>query len=213
MLRRGFVVAVLLLAIVQLRVAGADDVPAGFEALFNGKDLSGWRVHGGKLESWKAEDGLLSTAGGGGWLMTEKEYGDFELRLEFKLPKMGNSGVALRAPLMGDPAYTGMEIQVLDDANYKNLKPTQYTGSIYDVVAAGKSANKPAGEWNTMVIVARGPKVAVTVNGTALVDANLDDLKADHAKRHPGLLRARGHLGLQAHGTRIDYRKIFVKPL
>src|SRR5437868_10318815 len=92
------------------------EAPAGFEPLFNGKDLSGWKVHAGKMDVWGADKGLLFVDGrGGGWLMTEKQYSDFELRLEFKVPVKGNSGVALRAPLMGDPAYQGMEIQILDD--------------------------------------------------------------------------------------------------
>src|SRR5438128_12125861 len=89
--------------------------PEGFEKLFNGKDLSGWKVNeGGKLDRWAAADGLLFTkGGGGGWLMTEKEYGDFELRLEFKVPRAGNSGVALRSALKGAPHLdAGMEIQI-----------------------------------------------------------------------------------------------------
>ncbi|MCS7017354.1 MAG: DUF1080 domain-containing protein, partial [Gemmatales bacterium] len=85
---------------------------AGWVALFNGKDLTGWKTFQGKLDVWGVEDGILyCKGGGGGWLMTEKQYGDFELRLEFRLPKMGNSGVALRASLKGNPAYEGMEIQ------------------------------------------------------------------------------------------------------
>src|SRR4051794_5222791 len=99
----------------------ADEPPAGFVSLFNGKDLAGWKATGNP-KVWGAEDGVIFVAGGGGgWLMTEKEYGDFELRLEYKLPKMGNSGVGLRSPLEGDPAYVGMEIQLIDDANWKGL--------------------------------------------------------------------------------------------
>ena len=152
------------------------DVPEGFEPLFNGKDLTGWKVNkGGKMEVWGAEKGLLYVqGGGGGWLMTEKEYGDFEVRLEFKMPKMGNSGVALRSPMEGDPAYVGMEIQLLDEENYKGLRPEQYTGSIYDVVAPSKHVTKSAGEWQTMRIVAKGRKVTIEVNGTKVVDADLD---------------------------------------
>src|SRR5438105_2877152 len=143
------------------------ETPEGFEALFNGKDLTGWKVNeGGKMSVWGAENGILYVDGrGGGWLMTEKEYGDFDLRLEFKIPEKGNSGVALRSPMKGDPAYAGMEIQILDDdwykANYKGLKPTQHTGSIYDVVPPSKSALKPVGEWNKMRIVAKGRQVTI----------------------------------------------------
>src|SRR5262249_6346492 len=98
------------------------DIPEGFQALFNGKDLTGWRVNeGGNLKIWGAEKGILYVNGsGGGWLMTEKEYSDFELRLEFKLPEAGNSGVALRCGLKGNPhSEAGMEIQLLDDEWHK----------------------------------------------------------------------------------------------
>jgi hypothetical protein len=213
--------AILLLAVTHSPVAAAEDkdIPEGFKPLFNGKDLSGWKVFNGKMEVWGAEDGLMYVkGGGGGWLMTEKEYGDFELRLEFKLPKAGNSGVALRAPLKGNPAYEGMEIQLLDDPwykdpkNYKGIRPTQLTGSIYDVVPPSKDATKPAGDWNTMRIVAKGRMVTIELNGTKIVDADLDKHK-DEAKKHPGLLRDKGFLGLQSHDGRVEFRKIYLKEL
>jgi hypothetical protein len=194
------------------------DAPEGFEPLFNGKDLTGWKVNkGGKMKVWGAEDGILYVQGaGGGWLMTEKEYGDFEVQLEFKLPEKGNSGVALRSPMEGDPAYAGMEIQILDDAwhkaNYKGLRPTQLTGSIYDVVPPSKDATKPVGEWNKMHITAKGRHVTVELNGTKIVDANLDDHKK-RADKHPGLLREKGHLGLQSHDGRVEFRNLYVKSL
>ena len=125
---------------------------------------------------------------------------------------MGNSGVGLRAPLQGDPAYAGMEIQLLDDANWKGLRPEQQTGSIYDVVAAKKVNSKAFGEWNTMRIVAKGRKVMVEHNGEVLVDANLDDHEK-HFKRHPGLMREKGHLGLQSYNFRVEFRNIYIKPL
>jgi hypothetical protein len=194
-----------------------DKAPAGFQPLFNGKDLKGWTMLGGKLEAWGADNGILYTSGkGGGWLMTEKEYADFEIMLEYKVPEKGNSGVALRAPLEGDPAYKGMEIQILNDswykANYKGLKPAQLTGSIYDVVPPAKEVTKPAGEWNKMHITAKGRHVTVVLNGTKIVDANLDDYK-DRATRHPGLLRKDGHLGLQSHTDRVEFRNVYVKLL
>jgi hypothetical protein len=194
------------------------DVPEGFTALFNGKDLTGWKVNeGGKMDKWGAEKGLLFVqGGGGGWLMTEKEYGDFELRLEFKLPEKGNSGVALRSPMAGDPAYQGMEIQLLDDEwhkkNYKDLRPTQLTGSIYDVVPPSKDVLKPIGEWNKITIIAKGRQVTIELNGTKIVDANLDDHK-DRFDKHPGLKAEKGHLGLQSHDGRVEFRNLYVKPL
>ena len=193
------------------------DVPEGFTPLFNGKDLAGWKVLNGKMEVWGAKDGILFVeGGGGGWLMTEKEYGDFEIRLEFKVPKKGNSGVALRAPLMGDPAYQGMEIQILDDVNYTGLRDAQHTGSIYDVVPpteAGLKANKAFGEWNTYKITAKGRQITVVLNGVKATDANLDDYVKEHGKKHPGISREKGHLGLQSHDGRVEFRNLYVKEL
>jgi Domain of Unknown Function (DUF1080) len=191
----------------------ADEPSAGFQPLFNGKDLAGWQVLNGKKSVWGAENGLLVVDGkGGGWLMTEPEYADFEIRLEYKMPKHGNSGVALRAPMKGDPAYQGMEIQLLDDANWEGLRPAQHTGSIYDVVPPSKDVGRPHGEWNQMRIVAQGRHVVVELNGTKIVDANLDDHK-DQAEKHPGLLRPTGHLGLQSHDGRVEFRHLYVKRL
>jgi hypothetical protein len=194
--------------------------PKGFETLFNGKDLTGWHVNeGGNPAVWGAENGILFVSGhGGGWLMTEKEYDDFQLQLEYKLPPKGNSGVALRSPMKGDPAYVGMEIQILDDhwyldrQNYKGLQRTQLTGSIYDVVPPAKDVTKPVGEWNRMQIIAKGRHITVVLNGTKIVEANLDDHK-NRANKHPGLLRTKGHLGLQSHDGRVEFRNLFVKPL
>ena len=188
--------------------------PEGFTALFDGKTLDGWQILNGKLESWGADKGVLFVkGGGGGWLMTKKEYSDFEVRLEFKVPKGGNSGVALRAPMKGDPAYTGMEIQILDDPSYKGLKKWQHTGSIYGVVPSSKLVTKPVGEWNRYRIVCKGRQVTVELNGEKIVDANLDDSKEEHGKAHPGILREKGHVGLQEHGGRVEFRNLFIKEL
>jgi hypothetical protein len=195
------------------------DVPEGFEALFNGKDLKGWKAYGGKMEVWGAEKGLLFTKGqDGGWLLNDKEFSDFELRLEYRWEKDGgNSGVALRAPLVSDVSWKGIEIQLIDDARYEKvhnykLKPTQHTGSIYGVVPPSKLPGKGPGEWNQMRIVAKGRKITVELNGQTVTDANLDDYK-DRLKEHPGLLRDKGHLGVQSHDGRVEFRNLYVKPL
>jgi hypothetical protein len=220
-MRQLFRTILLAAVICALPAALADEgggIPAGFEPLFNGKDLAGWQVNRkGDMKVWGAENGILYVnGGGGGWLMTDKEYGDFELRLEFKLPTKGNSGVALRSPLNGEPPYAGMEIQILDNdwhvKNYKGLKPTQHTGSIYGVVPPSKDVTRPIGEWNKYRITAKGRRVTVELNGTVIVDANLDDYK-EHFKAHPGLKRDKGHLGLQSHDGRVEFRNIYVKPL
>ncbi len=206
--------ALLLCAAPAARPGGDNPTPPGFTALFNGKDLTGWKATG-NMKIWGAEKGVLYVSGsGGGWLMTEKEYGDFELRLEYKMPKGGNSGVGIRSPLKGDPAYVGMEIQLIDDEGWPGkLASWQHTGSIYNVVPASKIANRPVGEWNRMRIVAKGRRVLVEQNGEKLVDANLDDYVKEHGKRHPGILRESGHVGLQSYNVRVEFRNLFLKPL
>ena len=206
-------VAVALLTLLARPALTADD--EGFKPLFDGKTLSGWEPVGGKAGNWSVVDGDLVTKGdGGGWLSTSKTYGDFTLRLEYKVEAAGNSGVFIRSPRSGDPAYTGMEIQVLDDGDpsYKGLKPAQYTGSVYGVQAAKRGSTKKPGEWNAMEITARGPKILITLNGTTIVDTSLDD-HADAADAHPGIKRADGYIGLQSHEDPVRYRNIRVKAL
>jgi hypothetical protein len=203
-------------------VAQADEMPnvppPGFTALFDGKTLKGWKVLGGKPEAWVVDTKagtFHTTKGDGGWLMSEKEYGNFELRLQFKVPAGANSGVALRAPMKGNPAYEGMEIQILDDDApiHKGIRDWQRTGSIYGVVPSSSQPNKPLGQWNSYRIVCKGSKVTVELNGKVIVDANLDDYKAKYAKTHPGLLRDKGHVGVQDHGGKIEFRNVFIKEL
>ena len=206
-----------LLVLVPFARSADNEPPRGFTSLLNGKDLEGWKVMGGKKDVWGFEKGALHVSGGGGgWLLTEKEYDDFELMFECKMPRKGNSGVALRTPDSGDPAYVGMEIQLLDDETWmkeEKLRPEQFTGAIYDVVAPSKNVSKPHGEWNSMKITCKGPKVTVELNGEKVVDANLDDYKEKHGKKHPGLLRTKGHVGFQSYNFRVEYKNIFIKPL
>jgi hypothetical protein len=212
-MKRFLAVSVLVLHI-AIMPAFAGDPPRGFESLFNGKDLAGWKSTG-KMEVWGAEKGVIfCQGGGGGWLMTTKEYGDFELRLEYKMPKGGNSGVGIRSPLTGDPAYAGMEIQLIDDEGWPGgLQKWQNTGAIYNVVPPKKIHNRPIGEWNSITIIAKGRQITVVNNGETLVDANLDDYVKEHSKKHPGILRKDGHIGFQSYNKRVEFRNIFVKAL
>jgi hypothetical protein len=195
----------------------AADEP-GFVPIFNGHDLNGWTIRGQYGPGYIVENGMIvCPADGGGNLFTEKEYSNFILRFEFRLEEASNNGIGIRAPYEGDAAYKGMEIQILDhDAPvYRGkLKPAQYHGSIYDVVAAKTGYLKKTGEWNYEEIVADGRHIKVTLNGTVIVDANLDDV-TDPAvlKKHPGLARATGHLGLLGHHSRVEFRNMRVREL
>ncbi len=200
--------------VVAPQLAPSAEPPPGFINLFNGKDLSGWKATG-KPEVWKVEDGaIVCTGGGGGWLLTEKDFADFELRCEYRWAKPGgNSGIALRTPDRGDPAYVGMEIQLIDDEGWPGkLADYQHTGSIYDVQPAKPAKNRPIGQWNQVRIVCQGRHVTVIHNGIELVRANLDDYKAKF-NRHPGLQRTSGKVGFQSYNIRVEFRNIFIKEL
>jgi hypothetical protein len=201
-----------------LVVAAAAAQEGGFVPLFDGKTLNGWTQVSRKGSGYVVENGMLvCPIDGGGNIFTEKEYANFVLRFEFRMQEGGNNGVGIRTPLEGDAAFAGMEIQILDDEapRYKGrLKPTQYHGSIYDAVAAKPGFLKKAGEWNQEEITANGRRITVKLNGTTIVDANLDEVKdPDVLQRHPGLARARGHIGFLGHGSRLEFRNIRIQDL
>jgi serine/threonine protein kinase len=193
--------------------------PEGFEALFNGKDLSGWTVYNGSTDSWSVAEGILSTRGlDHGWLMTREEYSNFDLQLSFRVARRAASGIVVRAPLQGDLNQTGVKIQILDDhwrqepGNGTPPSLNRLTGAIWDVKAASQSNTRPVGEWNHLRILANNRRLTVFLNRAQVQQIGLDDLRGD-ADRHPGLWRAGGHLGLQSNTGRVDYRNIYVKHL
>ena len=174
--------------------SGIKKVPEGFMPLFNGKDLDGWKNADKQAASWKAEDGLLLYTGkGGSNLATAKNYGDFEMWVDWKITKGGDSGVYLR----GKP-----QVQIWDNKegsgglwNNKAGSP----GKVPSVVAD----NKP-GEWNAFYIKMVGSKVTVKLNGKLVVD---DAVMLD------GKLPATGPIELQVHGSPLWFRNVFVKEL
>lgn len=197
--------------------AVADEPETDFVPLFNGKTLDGWQ--GGKDGYAIEPDGVLvCLPKGSGNLYTEKEYRDFHLKFEFKLTPGANNGIGIRAPLTGDAAYVGMEIQVLDDSaeQYKDLQPYQYHGSIYGVVACKRGHQKPVGEWNKQEIICKGKHVQVILNGETIVDADIakaSDPKTIDGRDHPGLLRESGHIGFCGHGSRVEFRNLLLREL
>ncbi|MFO0827837.1 MAG: DUF1080 domain-containing protein [Phycisphaerales bacterium] len=189
------------------------DAEAGFVSIFNGKDLSGWT---GDVKGYAVESGAIVCLPNGTNLYTEKDYGDFTLRFDFKLTPGANNGIGIRTPPEGDAAYVGMEIQVLDDsdAKYAQLKPYQYHGSIYGVVPSKRGHQKPVGEWNSEEIDVRGRHVKVTLNGSVIVDADLDEASKTgtiDGHDHPGLKRADGRICFCGHGDRVEFKNLRVK--
>jgi len=205
------------LALVIVSTSATFAAERGFTDLFNGKNLDGWTLVRPSGRGYVVENGVLvCPEDGGGNLLTEKDYANFVLRLEFKLSPGGNNGVGIRAPLAGDIAYSGMEIQILDHNNpkYANIQPWQRHGSVYNIVPAKADALKPVGEWNQEEIIADGKKIKVILNGKEITDADLSTV-TDPAviAKHPGMLRTTGRIGFLGHGTRVEFRNIRIKEL
>lgn len=182
--------------------------------LFNGKNFEGWT---GATDGYLIEEGkIVCPEHGGGNLFTKEEFSDFVFRFEFRLTPGANNGLGIRAPLEGDAAYVGMELQILDDSaeQHKNLKPYQYHGSIYGIVPSKRGFQKPVGEWNFQEVIARGRQITVNLNGETIVDVNLDEIKQPiDGNDHPGLKRNKGHIGFLGHGSQVEFRNIIIKVL
>ena len=203
----------------------ADDTPTAKPAAdqtispFNGKDLSGWVVegtstaekNGQKTPNWFVEDGEIRCAGKGfGFLRYDKPFGDFRFTLEYKLAKNGNSGIGIRGVKYNGkaetrPSFASYELQILDDGGKQ--PGTHATMSLYRYVAPKALVAKPAGEWNTIEIECRGPKIHITMNGQVVQD--VDQSTIEVIKKKP----LSGYLSLQCHGSVVAFRKLKVEPL
>ncbi|WP_017260154.1 DUF1080 domain-containing protein [Pedobacter arcticus] len=191
----------------------------GFKILFDGSNLDSWM--GNTTSYTVSNEGTLAiypTKGSGGNLFTKEEFSDFIYRFEFRLTSGANNGIGIRAPLTGDAAYEGMEIQVLDnDADkYKNLAVYQYHGSVYGVIPAKRGYLKPLGEWNSEEIHIKGNNIKVTLNGTVILEGNIAEASKNGTldkKQHPGLGRKIGHIGFLGHGSEVHFKNIRIKDL
>ncbi len=134
---------------------------------------------------WQVKDGVLSAGKQRGtWLISEKEYADFVLEFEVKLTEKGNSGVAVRTPLKGDPAFDAMEVQLADVRYNPEATPAELTGGIYRAVAPTRQVYKPT-EWNTCRLELRGDKLKLTLNGEVVQDVDVSTFDQP-VKRHDG---------------------------
>jgi hypothetical protein len=205
-------------------MATREDRTTGWTVLFDGKSLEGWR--GFKSEAppdgWKVMDGVLVREARGGDLMTVDEFGDFDLRLEWRISKNGNSGIMFRVVTQGDETWwSGPEMQVLDNAGHPDGRnPMTSAGSNYALHAPIRDVTRPVGEWNQVRLLVVGAHVEHWLNGVKVVEYELwspdweTRVKASKFGAIPLYGRAtRGHIVLQDHGDRVEYRNIKIKPL
>ncbi len=191
-----------LAALLTTTVAFSEIIPS--RSLFNGKDLTGW-----KGEGYAVENGELVCTEKGKSLISEGTFSNYILDFEFKLTSGANNGLGVHYPGTGDSAYTGMELQILDDTAEKHQKliDSQFHGSIYRLAAAKKNSQKPIGEWNRQRVSILGPAVMIELNGEIILRSNLDDLTAKNPS-HEGVKRRSGHIALLGYGDRVTFRNI-----
>ena len=176
-------------------------------SLFNGKDLTGWTG-----ADYEVKEGVLICSGK--VLRTEKQYSSYVFEFDFLLPKGGNNGIGIHYPGEGRPSGAGMELQILDNSHpkYSKLKESQYHGSLYKLQAAKRGFLKPVGEWNHQKVTVDGPKVIVELNGTKILDANLNEL-ATKNRKHKGVKRRSGHICFCGHGAPVQFKGITILEL
>ncbi|WP_404335524.1 DUF1080 domain-containing protein [Sphingomonas sp. MMS12-HWE2-04] len=203
----------------------------GWQLLFNGRDLAGWRSFDGTApsSSWEVRDGILTLTANSGQmsgadLVTAEEYGAFELTLDWKVGSGSNSGVlylARKAPGVTQIYQTGLEMQILDDAGHSDGKiPSHRAGSLYDITVPPRGASRPAGAWNHARLRVESGRVRQWLNGTLTADVSFGD--DAWRKRVAGSKFAKmplfgtfssGVIGLQDHGTPVAFRNIKIRKL
>lgn len=197
---------------------------AGWRLLFDGRTTAGWR--GFRMDSmprgWQVVDGALTRVARAGDIITTERFADFELVLEWKISRAGNSGIFYRVSEDDSTAYwSGPEMQVLDDAGHPDGKSRlTAAGSCYGIYPSPAGVVKPAGEWNRVRLVLRGNHVEHWLNGVKVVEYELGSpdwearVKASKFAAHVHYgHNVSGYIGLQDHGDRVAYRNIKIRVL
>jgi hypothetical protein len=200
----------------------AAETEAGFALLFDGETTAGWRGYKQKScpPGWQVVDGALTRVKGAGDIITDRQFENFELHIEWKVAPGGNSGIFYHVQETSGPAYaTGPEYQVLDNAKHPDGKnPYTSAGSCYGLYKPMKDVCKPAGEWNQTKIVIKGPRVEHWLNGELIVAYEKGGnewnqlVAASKFKSMPEFGKpTKGYICLQDHGDRVAYRNIKIR--
>ena len=197
---------------------------AGWRLLFDGTTTAGWRNYGKPTiaDGWVVQDGALTRTGAGGDIITNDQFRNFELSIDWKIEPRGNSGIFYRASEERDEIYwNAVEMQVLDDAGHPDAaNRLTSAGAAYALYPSPAGHVKPAGEWNTARLVVSGNHVEHWLNGVKLLEYELGsaewNAKVAGSKFKPHLKfgkNAQGHIGLQDHGNLVSYRNIKIRVL
>ncbi len=207
-------------------VLTAGERAQGWRLLFNGRDLSGWRSFDGSApaRTWTVRDGTLALTKADGQmsgtdLVTADMFGAFELTLDWKVERGGNSGILYLARRLPDAPLlyqTGLEMQVLDDEGHSDGKiPTHRAGALYDMTVPPAGVSRPAGRWNHARLLVERGRIRQWLNGTMTADVSYGDdawRKRVAASKFAKMPRfgtfPSGVIGLQDHGEPIAFRNI-----
>jgi hypothetical protein len=224
--------ALLFIAATSSTYTQAQQAEKGFVSLFDGKTANGWHTYGMNLagQSWKVEDGALHLVPTGkkedaGDLVTNKEYSNFHLKIDWKVAPGANSGILFHikedAAKYHQTYSTGPEMQVIDNDGHPDGKINKHrAGDLYDLVKSSSEPVKPVGEWNTAEIISNRGKLELRLNGVSIVtttefDANWKALIAGSKfKDWAGFgTFTKGKISLQDHGNEVWFRNIMIKEL
>jgi len=216
--------------VAQINMLTKKEQTEGWTLLFDGKTTKGWRNYNAQSigEAWKVEDGALvldkSKGDKGGDIITEGQYENYELSLEWKIDSCGNSGVIYN--VVEDKKYhsvwlTGPEMQVLDNTCHPDAKIHKHrAGDLYDLIPCSQETVKPAGQWNVARIVSKNGSYEFWLNGTKTVTFQMHTpewdtmVKNSKFKDMPDFGKAKkGHIALQDHGDKVWFRNIKIKAL
>lgn len=200
------------------------ETAAGWRLLFDGATTAGWRNYGKQTiaDGWVVQDGALTRVGAGGDIITNDQFKNFELTIDWKIAPRGNSGIFYRASEEKDEIYwNAPEMQVLDDAGHPDAgNRLTSAGAAYDLYPSPAGHVKPASEWNTARLVVNGNHVEHWLNGVKLLEYELGsrdwDAKIAASKFKPHARfgkNIQGHIGLQDHGDVVAFRNIKIRVL
>ncbi|RZL34129.1 MAG: DUF1080 domain-containing protein [Pedobacter sp.] len=203
----------------------------GFKPLFDGKTTTGWHTYGKTTvgNAWKAEDGILhfdpkAKNNDGGDLVTDKEYSNFHLKIDWKVSPKANSGIIFfvkEEPKYRQTYLTGPEMQVIDNDGHPDAKITKHrAGDLYDMLKSTSEPVKPVGEWNTAEIISKNGKLTLVLNGVKIVKTTMWDdnwsalIAGSKFKTWQGFGTYKsGKIALQDHGDEVWFRNILIKEL
>ncbi|MEZ6122460.1 MAG: family 16 glycoside hydrolase [Planctomycetaceae bacterium] len=182
--------------------------------LFNGRDLTGWKVTG-KDPDWTAGNGVVSGRSGSGWLVSDLDFSDFELSLEYELQYGTQSGVLLRGPR--DQDFKGgenLEIQLLHNRapGFATVADNKKHGSLWGIVAARPVMDVLPNQWHRLTATAMGSRVTVKLNGQQVLDTDLASISGLRTSQ-PNAFRKSGAIALQLSDTPVSFRNIRIRRL